>query len=83
MADDRDAKVFQVLRRQVRKNRLVYLVLAECGLILSEAQAPQPDHDVHRGAPQSIVVSIICGGRESVQTCRRRAWFDHSGLRNG
>ena len=46
----RDAEVLQVLRRQVRQNRLVYLVLAECRLILPEAQAPQPDHDVHDGA---------------------------------
>ena len=42
-----DAKLFQVLRRQARKNRLVYLILAECCLILPEAQAPQPDHNVH------------------------------------
>jgi hypothetical protein len=33
--------------RQARENRLVYLILAECRLILPEAQAPQPDHDVH------------------------------------
>ena len=39
-----DAKLFQVLRRQARKNRLVYLILAECRLVLSEAQAPQPNH---------------------------------------
>ena len=31
----RDAKLLQVLRRQARKNRLVYLVLAERSLILS------------------------------------------------
>ena len=36
--------------RQARKNRLVYLILAECRLILPEAQAPQPDHNVHEGA---------------------------------
>jgi hypothetical protein len=29
--------------RQARKDRLVYLILAECRLILSEAKAPQPD----------------------------------------
>src|SRR5262249_60294689 len=46
-----DAKLLQVLFRQTRKNCLVYLILAECRLILSEAQAPQPDHDVHDGAP--------------------------------
>ena len=45
-----DAQIPQVLSRQVRKDRLVYLILAECRLILPEAQAPQPDHDVHDGA---------------------------------
>ena len=47
-----DAKFFQVLGRQARKDRLVYLILAECRLIRPEAQAPQPDHDVHDGAPK-------------------------------
>src|SRR5262245_22228412 len=45
-----DAKLLQVLFRQARKDSLVYLVLAEYRLILPEAQAPQPDHDVHDGA---------------------------------
>jgi hypothetical protein len=47
----RDAKLFQVLVRQARENRLVYVVLAEDRLVLPEAQAPQPDHNVHDGAP--------------------------------
>ena len=42
MPKRRDAKLLQVLVRQARKNRLVYLILAECRLVLSEAQAPQP-----------------------------------------
>ena len=46
----RDAKLLQVLCRQVRKDRLVYLILAEGRLVLPEAQAPQPDHNVHDGA---------------------------------
>ena len=62
-----DAKLLQVLVRQARKNRLVYLILAECRLILPEAQAPQPDHNVHDGAPQSGVAHIICRGSEGVQ----------------
>ena len=37
-----DAKLLQVLRREVRQDRLVYLVVAECALVLPEAQAPQP-----------------------------------------
>ena len=45
-----DAKLLQGLVRQARKNRLVYVILAECRLVLPEAQAPQPDHDVHDGA---------------------------------
>ena len=35
-----DAKILQVLVRQARKNRLVYLVLAERRLITFEAKAP-------------------------------------------
>jgi hypothetical protein len=46
-----DAKLLQGLVRQARKNRLVYLILAECRLILPEAQAPQPTSEVHNGAP--------------------------------
>src|SRR5262249_44683405 len=48
-------------------DRFVYLVLAEDRLILPEAQAPQPDHNVHDGAPTIGVTHIICRGRESVQ----------------
>ena len=55
----RDAKLLQVLVRQARENRLVYLILAECRLILPEAQAPQPDHNVHDGAPYSGVAHIM------------------------
>ena len=47
----RDAKLLQVLVRQTRKDRLVYVILAECRLVLPEAQAPQPDHHVHDGCP--------------------------------
>ena len=38
----RDAKFLQVLVRQTRENRLLYVILAENRLIFSEAQAPQP-----------------------------------------
>jgi hypothetical protein len=48
-----DAKLLQRLVRQARQDRFVYLILAEGCLIPPEAQAPQPDHDVHDGAPQS------------------------------
>jgi hypothetical protein len=45
-----DAKLLQVLVPQARENRLVFVILAEDRLVLAEAQAPQPDHDVHDGA---------------------------------
>jgi len=48
-----DAKLLQVLVRQARENRLVYIILAEDRLILPEAKAPQPDHNVHEGDPNS------------------------------
>ena len=49
--EGRDAKLLQVLRRQVRQDRFVNLVLAEDLLVLSEAKAPQPNHNVHNDAP--------------------------------
>ena len=61
MAEDRDAKLFQVLRRQVRQDTFVYLVVAERSLILPEAHAPQPDHDVHDDAPCCVSQHIIVG----------------------
>jgi hypothetical protein len=45
-----DAKFFQVLSREGRQDLLGYLILAECRLVLAEAQAPQPEHNVHDGA---------------------------------
>ena len=51
MSKRRDAKLLQVLVRQARENRLVYVILAEDRLVLPEAQAPQPDDDVLEGAP--------------------------------
>ncbi len=45
-----DTKLLQVLVRQARKNRFVYVILAEDRLVLPKAQAPQPDHNVHDGA---------------------------------
>src|SRR6202030_2382763 len=45
-----DAKLLQGLVRQTRKNRLVYVILAEGRLVPPEAEAPQPDHNVHDGA---------------------------------
>ena len=50
MPQRRDTKLLEVLDRQVRQDRLVDVVLAEHSLVLSEAKAPQPDHDIHDGA---------------------------------
>jgi hypothetical protein len=63
----RDAKLLQVLVRQARENRLIYVILTECRLILPEAQAPQPDHNVHDGRPTIMVAHIIGWGSEGVQ----------------
>ena len=49
--DDPYAKILQVLRCQVRQDRVIDRVFAECSLILSEAKAPQPISEVHGGAP--------------------------------
>ena len=56
-----------------RENRLVYVILAEDRLILPEAQAPQPDQDVHDGAPQTQgCCTSSCGpGRVSRRSRRR------------
>src|SRR5262249_29178044 len=62
----RYAKLLEVLRREVRQDRLVYLVLAEYRLILPEAQAPQPDHNVHDSAQTQGCGPSLCGrGRVS------------------
>jgi hypothetical protein len=48
-----------------RCTRVSYLVLAECGLILSETKAPQPNNHVHVGA--HTVVEHHRPRREGVQ----------------
>jgi hypothetical protein len=53
----RDAKLLQVLGPQARENRLIYVILAEDRLILPKARAPQPDHNIHDGAPTLMVVA--------------------------
>src|SRR5260370_35296107 len=53
MSDSVDPQLFQVLRRQARQDRIVNRVLAECRLILFEAEAPQPTPDVHSGVLNS------------------------------
>jgi hypothetical protein len=48
------------------KDRLVDVIVAEGRLIHPEAQAPQPDHNVHDGA-HSALPNIIVRSGESVQ----------------
>src|SRR6185436_12459974 len=51
VTDRTNADFLQVLLRQAREDPLVYLVLAECRLVSFEAQAPQPNRDIHDGVP--------------------------------
>ena len=83
-----DAKLLQGLVRQARENRLVYVILAECRLILPEAQAPQPDHNVHddahnRGrrtssAGAANVSRVVLAGLRASQSPLRSGLFDFS-----
>jgi hypothetical protein len=50
MPDGTDADFLQVLLGEVREDRLVDFVIAECRLVFFETQAPQPDRNVHDGA---------------------------------
>ena len=56
-----DANFLQVLRREAREDPLVDLVVAEGHLVFFEAQAPQPDHDIHDGAPNQGCRTSSCG----------------------
>jgi hypothetical protein len=60
----RDSKLLQVLVRQTRKHRLVYVILSEGRFVPPKAQASQPDHNVHDGAPNGslpIMTPALCG----------------------
>ena len=41
MPDGRDIKFLQVLSRQIREDRLINVVLAECPLVSFQAKAPR------------------------------------------
>src|SRR5262249_53218299 len=62
MPKRRDAKLLEVLVRQARQNRLVYVIFAENCLVLPKAQALQPDHNVHDG-PRAHECSIALSER--------------------
>ena len=78
-----DAKLLQVLVRQARQNRLVYLVLAEYRLVLSEAQAPQPDHNVHGDANTMGGGTIMVPQQAGVQASERVRAMASTALSNG
>ena len=52
---------------RLRKNRLVYVILAEYRLVLPEAKAPQPDHNIHCPRPQSMAAHIMVRLASGVQ----------------
>ena len=62
-----DTELLQVLIRQTAQNRLIYVILAEDRLILPEAKAPQPDHNVHGRRLKLRVPHIIVPPGEGVQ----------------
>ena len=77
-----DAKLLQVLVRQARKNRFVYVILAERSLILSKAKAPQPDHNVHDWRPSFALENSIArawGERPHTPEPRVYIFFESQG----
>ena len=80
MPERRYTKLLEVFRREVRQDRLVYLIFAECRLVLPKAQAPQPDHNVHRArrnqgwrASSAGEASVSRGGVGVLKGCRARS----------
>ena len=65
MANGADAELFQVLRRQARKNRFVNFVFAKCRGIPLEAEALQPLCGIHGVARVCLLSAnmILCLGR--------------------
>jgi hypothetical protein len=58
--------------RQLGQDRLIYLILAEDRLILPEAQAPQPDHNVHEGAHSRLLHIIVRSGESVYMACTHK-----------
>ena len=48
MAHDRDPKLFEIVRRQVRQNIAVNFVFVESCFVLAQPEAAQPHPNVHR-----------------------------------
>jgi hypothetical protein len=54
MADSSYTQILHVFCREFRQDCFVNSVLAEGGLVLFKAKAPQPDHDVHDSAQTKL-----------------------------
>ena len=67
MPNDGDAQILQILRREAGKELFRNSVLAESGVVLFKAKAPQPDHHVHDGAQTQGCPHIIVQPGEGVQ----------------
>ena len=63
MTNRTNADFLQVLLGQVREDPFVDLVVAESRLVFCEAKAPQPDHDVHDGAPNLGLLTSLASQR--------------------
>jgi hypothetical protein len=65
VTDWANADFLQVLLREAREDPLAYLILAECRLVMFEAKAPQPNHDVHGGALILLGAEASCLARRT------------------
>jgi hypothetical protein len=71
MTDNSDTEVLQVLRRQAQQDRVVDCVLAECRLILFEAEAPQPTSKIHD-------IALTPRGRAMIIQAKHAVQWDYS-----
>jgi hypothetical protein len=58
--DKVDAQILQVLRRQAWQDLLVDRIVAECSIVLSEAEAPQPSLDIQVQSPALLLATVMC-----------------------
>src|SRR6516164_8698100 len=65
MADRDHTDLFEILRRQLREYLPIDLIVAESGLVPLEAQAAQPNRDVHQ-SPSSSSSSAFASLRSGV-----------------
>ena len=77
MPDGADAKLFQVLRRQTRQDRVVDRIVAERRLILFETKAPQPTSKFHRDVSTSTWRAMIVQAHLPVQVTHQRRAQPH------